>query len=48
VVVNDTEYATWLATKKPFYTEEMAKQIQEAAASVAKAKEEKLALNTHE
>jgi cytochrome c oxidase subunit 2 len=48
VVVNDAEYAKWLATKKPFYTEEMAKQIQEAAASVAKAKEEKLALNTHE
>jgi cytochrome c oxidase subunit 2 len=48
VVVNDAEYAKWLATKKPFYTEEMAKQIQEAEASVAKAREEKLALNTHE
>lgn len=48
VVVNDTEYAKWLATKKPFYTEEMAKQIQEAEASVAKAREEKLALNTNE
>jgi cytochrome c oxidase subunit 2 len=46
VVVDDAAYATWLATQKPYYTEETAKQITEAEVARMKAEEErKLALN---
>ena len=46
VVVDEAAYATWLATQKPYYTEETAKQITEAEVARMKAEEErKLALN---
>lgn len=46
VVVEEKEYKEWLATQKPYYTEETAKQITEAEVARMKAEEEKkLALN---
>jgi len=46
VVVDDKQYAAWLATQKPYYTEETAKQITEAEIARMNAEEaKKLALN---
>lgn len=45
VVVTDKEYAEWLATQSPYYTEDLAKQIAEAEAEKMKAAEHKLAMN---
>lgn len=46
VIVEEKEYKEWLATQKPFYNEETAKQITEAEVARMKAEEaRKLALN---
>ncbi len=46
VVVEEKEYKEWLATQKPYYTEETAKQITEAEVARMNAEEaKKLALN---
>lgn len=45
VVVNDKQYADWLATQKPYYTEDVAKQIQEAELEKAKNAKQTLAMN---
>jgi cytochrome c oxidase subunit 2 len=46
VVVEEKEYKEWLATQKPYYTVETAKQITEAEVARMKADEaKKLAMN---
>lgn len=48
VVVDEKEYATWLATQKAYYNDETAKQITEAEVARMNADEaRKLAMNNH-
>lgn len=45
VVVDDKQYSEWLAAQKPYYTEDIAKQIQEAEMEKMQKAQQTLALN---